>query len=92
MVRPDWNDAPEWANYMSMDESGKWYWWEHEPLPKFGQWWLQRDGKVKLALEADKPWSETLESRSEGFKRCPECGLGDNTHKLSCDLTGWYTE
>lgn len=27
----NWNDAPEWAEYVAMDESGEWWWYEKEP-------------------------------------------------------------
>ena len=27
---PSWDNAPEWANWLTYDKDG-WYWWEHEP-------------------------------------------------------------
>jgi len=38
MFTPDWNDAPEWANYVAMDDDGEWYWYENEPTFSFGTW------------------------------------------------------
>ena len=28
-MKPDWKDAPEWANYLVLDEDGEWYWCDH---------------------------------------------------------------
>lgn len=30
-MKPDWKDAPEWANYLAMDKDGEWYWFSSEP-------------------------------------------------------------
>lgn len=29
--KPNWSDAPEWANYLTLDEKGYWEWHEKEP-------------------------------------------------------------
>ena len=31
-MKPSWNDAPEWAQYLAKDRSGVWWWYECEPL------------------------------------------------------------
>ena len=31
MIRPDWNDAPEWANFVAQDHDNTWWWYEKEP-------------------------------------------------------------
>jgi len=36
--KPDWKDAPEWAQYLAMDEGGQWYWYEDEPT-LYGEIW-----------------------------------------------------
>ena len=28
---PSWGDAPDWANWMAMDDDGEWYWYEKRP-------------------------------------------------------------
>jgi len=38
MNKPNWNDAPEWANYLAMDSTSIWYWHKHEPEQKYGLW------------------------------------------------------
>lgn len=29
--KPDWKDAPEWANWLAMDENGNWFWYQYKP-------------------------------------------------------------
>ena len=31
MSKPNWSDAPAWAQYLAQDESGAWYWFEGRP-------------------------------------------------------------
>lgn len=38
MNKPDWKDAPEWAQYLAMDADGKWYWYEKQPILVRGRW------------------------------------------------------
>ena len=35
-MKPDWKDAPEWAQWLAMDRDGKWTWFEDEPIA--GDW------------------------------------------------------
>ena len=30
-MKPSWNDAPEWAQWLAMDENESWYWYELKP-------------------------------------------------------------
>lgn len=30
-MKPSWDDAPEWANYMAMDDNEDWHWYEKKP-------------------------------------------------------------
>ena len=46
-MKPDWKDAPEWANWLAMDENGAWCWYELEPRYD-GEMWLC-SGKWKYA-------------------------------------------
>lgn len=31
MSKPDWKDAPEWAQWLGKDANGDWWWYETEP-------------------------------------------------------------
>ena len=66
-MKPDWKDAPEWAQWLAMDRDGKWTWFEDEPIagdwdiwcnPTRGMW---DDAEIRPIYE----WRETLESRPE---------------------------
>jgi len=32
-MKPDWKDAPEWANWIAKDKDGEWRAFENEPTP-----------------------------------------------------------
>jgi len=53
MNKPDWKDAPEWANYLAMDSDNNWYWYEFEPWLDFDlgadEW--QSDGREEEVRE-----------------------------------------
>jgi hypothetical protein len=65
-MKPSWDDAPEWANYLARDHDGSWWWYEHEPTLERGEWFPVKSSKFDLphALEDVMP---TLEQRPEGF-------------------------
>lgn len=37
-MKPDWKDAPEWAEYVAMDSDGHWWWYQLEPKYVCGEW------------------------------------------------------
>lgn len=62
MNKPDWGDAPDWAQYLAMDEDGEWYWYEDEPSKRGGEingYWHSTE-KHKIATIY---WQDTLEAR-----------------------------
>lgn len=73
MSKPEWEDAPEWANWLAMDESGIWCWFISEPRQGCMCWMpcnlhlVNPDGDtydvVDGEFESAALWSETLESR-----------------------------
>jgi hypothetical protein len=67
--KPDWKDAPIWANWLAQDSDGQWSWWNLEPAQaKLGSW-LQGDpldAYQYLDLwftESAEDWRETLDPR-----------------------------
>ena len=64
--KPDWNDAPYWANYRAQEPSGAWLWFENCPEAISGSGtgripgWHTTTGKVQ---KAERPWKDTLERR-----------------------------
>lgn len=67
MSKPDWRDAPEWANYLAQDECGSWYWFEHEPIKMHARFEIDYSGgnqRSRAAMAVSYPnWQETLECR-----------------------------
>ncbi len=69
-MKPEWKDAPKWANWLAQDANGDWYWYKEKPEPdsanhiwhivaKFGY-------KYRRALMPYvEKWYHTLESRPE---------------------------
>jgi hypothetical protein len=65
-MKPSWDEAPEWARWLSMDASGDWYWYEDKPIENWrGQEWQKNyrsESRTSVASQADE-WYETLEER-----------------------------
>lgn len=67
-MKPDWSDAPEWANHLAMDEDGCWYWYELKPTIGSYAWRPQgpynaEGNRYLIAAPPRDRWRETLESR-----------------------------
>ena len=60
-MKPSWDDAPEWAQWLAMDESGRWWWYEEKPVRK-GEYWLNY-GNMEEALPNTSLWDKSLEKR-----------------------------
>jgi len=59
-MKPDWKDAPSWAQWLAQDQSGAWYWYETEPYAGTSTWNYSQ-GRADWV---DTPgWNETLEKR-----------------------------
>ena len=61
-MKPDWKDAPEWANWLAMEGDGTWYWFELEPDIGHDYTWKPRKGRCEYSGMAS-PWSDNLEKR-----------------------------
>lgn len=60
--KPSWGDAPEWANYLSMDADGKWFWYEEKPFySSSDDRWHIDSGRYERAVESNG----TLEKRPD---------------------------
>lgn len=60
-MKPEWKDAPEWANYLAMDRDRCWFWFEFEPVAEMSIWY-QPIGLTQLASRGPE-WEQTLEAR-----------------------------
>lgn len=63
--KPDWKDAPSWANYLAQDDTGEWWFYESKPTHSdLGAF----DSSIGIAEEFSTgivfgDWSDTLEER-----------------------------
>lgn len=66
-MKPSWDDAPPWANYLAMDSDGSWYWYENEPVTSYGGWNVR--GKHDqytnryISAHATMTWQDSMERR-----------------------------
>ena len=60
-MKPDWKDAPDWAQYLAMDRDGAWYWHETEPACLNDFW--HTVWQSELAGGHENEWQYTLEGR-----------------------------
>lgn len=73
MNKPDWKDAPEWANWLAQDESGFWGFFSKKPIMFGNLGWDIKDSsdpedKWQSAGYAEEKidgsgWNESLEPR-----------------------------
>ena len=58
----NWDNAPKWAQWVAMDESLEWYWYEFKPtLDDYGSW--EQNGRFKMIVFDDIDYGNTLEER-----------------------------
>jgi len=73
MTHPDteklnWNDAPEWAEWLAQDARGGWYWYKNKPFinEDINMWNVNDPNWQRVNwCEPNPNWRNTLESRSE---------------------------
>ncbi len=64
-MKPDWKDAPEWANWLAMDGDGVWFWYELEPVwsPSYGVWKCKGWGEGRFEEAGRASAGTTREAR-----------------------------
>lgn len=62
-MKPDWKDAPEWANYLAKDANGVWFWYATRPLIEGSDSVWSYGGTYKRACVPDGSWKDSLERR-----------------------------
>lgn len=71
MSKPDWKDAPDWANWLACDHSGSWGWFAKRPRTFNDYCWDIHDSKdaedrwmsIDIDWVLNEEWLETLEPR-----------------------------
>lgn len=54
-MKPSWDDAPEWAQWLAMDGDGLWYWFEDRPYfdgGAVGEWMLGWPSKYERCSDS----------------------------------------
>lgn len=65
--KPNWDDAPVWANYLMQSEDGGWSFYERSPMENFGSNTFTGSANRKGHVFGD--WKKTLEKRP--YKKSP---------------------
>ena len=60
-MKPDWKDAPSWANWLAMDFRCVWYWHECEPFLEDYEWDSAK--RVQRASVTPPIWTRSKERR-----------------------------
>jgi len=71
MSKPNWSDAPSWANYLAADscpghQDEYWIWFESEPVIMHGDYWYSYEGAWKQDKRFPSrgvDWKNSLEPR-----------------------------
>ena len=56
---PNWKQAPAWAHYVAMDNTGDWGWHEHEPHAGKHEW----ESKGRIERVRQSAWNTSLVKR-----------------------------
>ena len=62
---PEWEHAPDWANWIAMNSDGRWYWFAEKPELRSITWtnpWATRVTEAGRTI-GRSGWTETLEPR-----------------------------
>lgn len=62
-ITPDWNNAPEWANFVAMDYDQVWWWHEYEPVRTFYEWEVESTGRAAPVFGNEMDWMDSLQER-----------------------------
>ena len=61
-IKPDWESAPDDAEYLVMDINGEWVWWNGKPCGVDTYGWTGGNYCMGVSLGT---WRDTLECRPE---------------------------
>ena len=63
-MKPDWDDAPEWAKYLAMDDDGSYYWFDSEPELHRGTFYSKSDNS-EIKFAGNERFIPTVEGKPE---------------------------
>lgn len=71
-MKPSWDDAPEWAQWLAMDAGDTWFWYANKPYLEFDDdnneeepsfWDSEGKWLVSKQKGGDAHWATSLEPR-----------------------------
>lgn len=65
-MKPDWSQAPSWANWLAKDRHGMWWWHSHEPwIHSLHEDWMSLGDQQNNPPFRDDPagWKFSLEQK-----------------------------
>lgn len=65
-MKPDWEDAPAWAQWRAQCKDGYWIWFRSKPrlVKRYGYWTSTNPTRLIAGFEDPTPdWTNTLEER-----------------------------
>ena len=62
-LKPSWDDAPDWANWLAQDFNGSWNWFEEKPEIVSSISTKFKTTKLTVACFDNTNWQQTLEQR-----------------------------
>lgn len=60
-MKPDWKDAPEWANWLAEDSNNGWFWYEFKPEKE--EFCYNHDGPGRSQMAIKGEFNGVLENR-----------------------------
>ncbi len=63
-MKPDWDEAPEWARWFAVDANGEAWWFEYKPEPLSFAWDCDEGRSARADAERDD-WRDLLYSRED---------------------------
>ena len=83
-MKPNWMDAPAWANWLAMDASGVWHWFQQQPRCD-AQHFRAMEGFSQIADRSpkSKTWTPYLEARPSDFPRHRASPAGEDEEHLT---------
>jgi hypothetical protein len=71
-VKPSWNDAPDWANWLAQDSDGSWTWYEKTPVALYSE---QRHGH-RWDFQGRKTQTAKVKNWAVNYEKKPKSQQG----------------
>jgi len=77
MIKPDWTQAPAWAQWFAIDDDGTGWWWSTKPIPDgMTGCWLVPDSKEQYDTQPTGIYPEAADDWKQSLRQRPAEGEG----------------